>query len=119
MQPSNKIFLIGFMGTGKTHWGKLWSKETGYSFFDLDTLIEEQTGKTVAEIFEQEGEAFFREKEKELLRSFAGKDNCIIACGGGTPCLNDNMQWMNTHGTTVYLAATPQFIYDHVIGEQD
>jgi len=119
MHASGKIFLIGFMGTGKTHWGKLWAEETGYTFFDLDTVIEELAGKTVAEIFDQDGEPFFREKEKELLRAFADKKNCIIACGGGTPCLNDNMQWMNENGTTVYLAASPHFIYGHVINEQD
>jgi shikimate kinase len=113
------IFLIGFMGSGKTYWGKQWAAEYNLSFHDLDTMIESETGKTVAEIFEEDGEEFFREKEKQLIRTFKFKDNCIVSCGGGTPCFNDNMQWMNEHGTTVYLAATPQYIYERIAEETD
>ncbi|GAB2825874.1 shikimate kinase [Ferruginibacter profundus] len=112
------IFLVGFMGNGKTHWGKLWAAESGHEFFDLDHVIEKEEQKTIAAIFEQNGEAYFREKETETLKTFANKTNCIIACGGGTPCFNNNMQWMNEHGTTVYLAATPADIFKRVIGEQ-
>jgi shikimate kinase len=112
------IFLIGFMGSGKTYWGKLWAMQTGMPFFDLDEVIEQQEHKTIAEIFEQNGEAYFRQKETDTLKTFSGKKNCIIACGGGTPCFNNNMQWMNEHGTTVYLAATPVDIIKRVINEQ-
>jgi shikimate kinase len=113
------IFLVGFMGNGKTHWGKLWAAESGLDFFDLDHVIEAEEQKTIATIFEENGEAYFRQKETDTLKTFAQKTNCIIACGGGTPCFNNNMQWMNEHGTTVYLAATPADIYKRVIGEQD
>ena len=113
------IFLIGFMGSGKTHWGKLWAANSGMSFYDLDNMIEDAVGKSVAEIFEEYNEDFFREKEKEMIRTFAEKDNCIVSCGGGTPCLNDNMQWMNDHGITVYLSATPKYIYDRVVEEKE
>lgn len=113
------IFLIGFMGSGKSHWGSLWAKASGMIFYDLDAIIETATGKNVATIFEEQGEKFFREKEKEAIRGFEGKHNCIVACGGGTPCLNDNMQWMNDHGTTVYLQASPRYIYDKVAAEKD
>jgi shikimate kinase len=113
------IFLIGFMGSGKTHWGKLWAAESGMSFYDLDHMIEEAAGKTVAEIFEEYEENYFREKEKEIIRTFADRENCIVSCGGGTPCQNDNMQWMNEHGTTVYLLATPRYIYDRVVEEKE
>ncbi len=114
-----KIFLIGFMGSGKTHWGKLWSVKSGKQFFDLDEVIEQEEKKSVAEIFSQNGEAYFRQKEMEILQTFATKQNCIIACGGGTPCFNNNMQWMNANGTTVYLAATAQDIFKRVITEQE
>ncbi|WP_462255332.1 shikimate kinase [Ferruginibacter sp.] len=114
-----KIFLIGFMGSGKTHWGKLWAAKSGLQFFDLDEVIEKKEKKSVAEIFNQNGEAYFRQKEMQMLQTFATKQNCIIACGGGTPCFNNNMQWMNANGTTVYLAATAQDIFKRVITEQE
>ncbi len=112
------IFLIGFMGSGKTHWGKLWAAKSGLHFFDLDEAIELEEKKTVAEIFSQNGEAYFRQKEMEILQTFATKQNCIVACGGGTPCFNNNMQWMNANGTTVYLFATANEIFKRVVTEQ-
>jgi shikimate kinase len=114
----DKIFLIGFMGSGKTHWGKIWAAKSGLQFFDLDEVIELEEKKTVAEIFSQNGEAYFRQKEMEMLQTFATKQNCIVACGGGTPCFNNNMQWMNANGTTVYLLATAKEIFNRVITEQ-
>jgi shikimate kinase len=113
-----KIFLIGFMGSGKTHWGKLWAVKSGMQFVDLDDIIEQQEKKTITEIFEQNGEAYFRQLETDTLKTFSKRANCIIACGGGTPCFNDNMQWMNANGTTVYLSATPDDILKRVINEQ-
>ena len=68
-----KIFLIGFMGSGKTHWGRIWATENGIPFYDLDTMIEEQEEKTVAGIFESAGEEYFREKETEVLKKFVKK----------------------------------------------
>ncbi|MGG9960597.1 shikimate kinase [Ferruginibacter sp. SUN106] len=117
-KPVHNIFLIGFMGNGKTYWGKLWAAESGLEFFDLDHVIEKEEQKTIAAIFEENGEAYFRQKETDVLKTFSQKTNCIIACGGGTPCFNNNMQWMNDNGTTVYLAATPADIFKRVIGEQ-
>jgi shikimate kinase len=113
------IFLIGFMGSGKTYWGNIWSSQTGLSFYDLDALIEEQQQKTIAQIFEQDGENYFRHLETSALHRFANQQHCMVACGGGTPCFNNNMQWMNENGTTIYLKATPQQIYNRVITEQD
>ncbi len=113
-----KIFLIGFMGSGKTYWGKIWAEKNGLDFYDLDEIVERQEGKSIAVIFETSGEAYFRKIETEALRIFSEKENCIIACGGGAACFNDNMQWMNENGTTVYLSATPQYIFSHVIGEK-
>jgi len=119
MDSSGNIFLIGFMGSGKTYWGKLWAAQIGLQFFDLDELIEAEQQKSVAAIFEQDGEAFFRQRETAVLKTFNQKANCIVACGGGTPCFNDNMQWMNENGTTVYLEATPDDILKRVITEQE
>ena len=113
------IFLIGFMGSGKTHWGKIWAQQKGFDFYDLDEMIETKEGQTIAAIFEKEGENYFRKIETKMLHSFSGKSNCIISCGGGTACFNENIQWMNDHGTTVYLAASPTYILSRVKEEKD
>lgn len=114
-----KVFLVGFMGSGKTHWGGVWSKKNGLLFFDLDRIIEEQEKKTIADIFKHHGEDYFREKETVALKAFAAINDGIVACGGGTPCFHDNMKWMNGHGTTVYLQSTAQDIFDRVLEEQE
>jgi shikimate kinase len=114
-----KVFLIGFMGSGKTHWGKIWAQKDGLDFYDLDEMIENKEGRSIASIFENEGEGYFRKIETEVLHSFSDKDNCIISCGGGTACCNGNMDWMNEHGTTVYLAASPSYILSRVKEEKD
>jgi shikimate kinase len=114
-----QLFLIGFMGSGKTYWGKLWAQQTGMTFYDLDEVIEEQEGTSIAGLFETHGEAWFRQKETEALHQFAGREHCIIACGGGTPCFNNNMQWMNTQGNTVYLYATTEQIIHRLQSETD
>ena len=113
------IFLIGFMGSGKTYWGKIWAQKKGLDFYDLDETIEEKEGRSIATIFEKEGEDYFRKTETEALHTFSEKDNCIIACGGGAACFNDNMRWMNKNGMTVYLSATPPYILSRIKDEKD
>ncbi len=102
------------MGTGKTHWGKLWALQAGYSFVDLDAEIEKETGVSVADIFAGKGEDYFRQREATILRQMLGKEKTIIACGGGAPCFFNNMKWMNTNGTTVLLNAGPGFILQNI-----
>ncbi len=106
------------MGSGKTYWGRLWAAKNGMQFFDLDELIEQDEKRTVAEIFIQNGEPYFRQKETDILKATVQKENCIVACGGGTPCFNNNMQWMNENGITVYFLANPSDIFNRVILEQ-
>jgi shikimate kinase len=113
------FFLIGFMGSGKTHWGKIWAEVYGLNFIDLDEVIEIKEGKTIATVFENDGEAYFRQTEAATLRSFDGAENVIIACGGGTPCFLGNMQWMNEHGTTIYLSSTAPEIFKRVLSKQE
>lgn len=108
------VFLVGFMGSGKTHWGKIWAVNTRRSFIDLDEIIEKTAGKSIADIFEAKGEDHFREMEASALRSCALVQNSIIACGGGTPCFYDNMKWMNGHGTTIYISCTVPEILQRV-----
>jgi shikimate kinase len=114
-----KFFLIGFMGSGKTYWGKIWAQKNSLDFYDLDEEIEKKEGKTIASIFEKDGEDHFRKIETIALKEFTEKENCIIACGGGTACFNENMQWMNENGTTIYLSAAPQYIFDRVLDDKE
>ncbi|MFT3980154.1 MAG: shikimate kinase [Ferruginibacter sp.] len=110
------VFLLGFMGSGKTHWGKLWSQQLQLPFSDLDHLIEANEQLSVADIFEKKGEDYFREKEAAALRSIPLR-NAFISCGGGTPCFLDNMDWMNQAGITVFLEASPRYLLNNILRE--
>lgn len=112
------FFLNGFMGSGKSHWGKIWAANYKLDFIDLDEVIQMDEGGSVVDIFESRGEDYFRTVEARKLREMATVKNSIIACGGGTPCFADNMQWMNEHGITVYLSATPDEILRRLIKGQ-
>lgn len=114
-----RIYLIGFMGSGKSHWGKLWAGTHEIPFYDLDRLIEEAENMSVEDIFENKGEEYFRAKETIALHSTIAYPKGIIACGGGTACFHNNIQWMNEHGLTVYLSAHPQYLLDNIMGEKD
>ena len=98
-----RIFLIGYMGAGKTTLGKAFSRELGLTFIDLDWYIEERFHKTVGELFTERGETGFRELERNMLHEVAEFENVVISTGGGAPCFFDNMEFMNGAGQTVYL----------------
>lgn len=108
------IFLIGFMGSGKSHWGRIWAKKHQLSFVDLDEEIELSFGMKVEEIFEKHSEEKFRELEKFHLKKNENKKGMLISCGGGTPCFFDNMDWMLKNGLVVYLNASDRFVLEHV-----
>jgi len=97
------IFLIGLMGSGKSYWAHKLSDGLNIPVFDLDKQIEKNEGKTIAEIFAENGEAYFRRKENDVLKSFADMNNFVLATGGGAPCFHDNIDWMNAHGTTIWI----------------
>ena len=118
-QTRGNFFLIGFMGSGKSHWGKIWAEANQFAFFDLDTVIEDQVGKTVAAIFDLNGEDYFRGLEADVLRNCAQLQNTIVACGGGTPCFHENMHWMNKYGTTIYIACTSGEILSRILQEKE
>lgn len=98
-----RIFLVGYMGAGKTTLGKAFARELGLTFVDLDWYIEERFHKTVRQIFSERGEDGFRELEKRMLHEAGDFENVVISVGGGTPCFFDNMEYMNQAGETVFL----------------
>jgi shikimate kinase len=99
-----KIFLIGFMGSGKTHWGPQLSAKVGLPFFDLDSVIIEKEKKSITDIFAEKGEEYFRYLEKDVLEELVeNNDEFIISCGGGTPCFFNNIQFMKKKGTVIWL----------------
>ena len=98
-----KIFLIGFMGCGKTTLGKKLARTLNYNFIDLDSYIENKTTEKITEIFDKKGEQYFRDLEKESLNEICKMDNMVLASGGGTPCFSDNMQTMLAKGICIYL----------------
>ena len=104
MSDLNKIFLAGFMGSGKTTLGKKIAKHLNKTFLDLDNEIEKQEGVAVEEIFSKEGEVNFRQIEKNVLRKFiASEEGFVMALGGGTPCFYNNMELINDSGISIYL----------------
>lgn len=110
-----RIILIGYMGSGKTTLGKALSKATGLMFYDLDWYIESRMRKTVSQIFAERGEEAFRKMEYNMLHEVAEFEDVIISCGGGTPCFFDNIDYLNQQGDVVYLKASPEVLYGHLL----
>ena len=104
------VFLIGYMGCGKTTLGEVLARQMGLPFIDLDEYIERKQGATIVEIFDKMGEKRFRELETAALCDVAAMSDVIVGCGGGTPCHGDNMALMNQAGTTVWLTTSPERI---------
>lgn len=101
------IFLVGYMGCGKSTKAKQLAHRLDCPVIDLDTEIVNKSGKTIAEFFSAFGESGFRDYESDMLKTFHYPEKCIVATGGGLPCFFDNMEWMNANGTTVYLQMEP------------
>lgn len=114
-----RIFLIGFMGAGKTHWGKQVANRMGLPFHDLDELIVAQEGKSIADIFTENGEEYFRLAEKQMLEELVEReDSMIISCGGGTPCFFNNIDFMKRYGIVVWLNTHVEVILQRLLKER-
>ncbi|MFT3824622.1 MAG: shikimate kinase [Chitinophagaceae bacterium] len=99
-----RIFLIGFMGSGKTHWGKQLAHRLQLPFYDLDEVIVQQEQRSVTQIFAEEGEERFRILEKQMLEKLVEENtSMVLSCGGGTPCFFNNIERMKKYGTVVWL----------------
>ena len=104
------IYIIGYMGVGKSTIGDILSKEINIPFIDTDNYIENTTGKTISKIFKKHGEIYFRELEKKVISEIKG--NKIVACGGGLPI--NNIEYINKNGTSIYLQASNKFLYNRL-----
>ncbi len=100
---SKRIYLIGYMGSGKSSALKQLGKLLSWETHDLDTLFEERYKISVQDFFHKYDEAAFRKLESQLLKETINYKNAVIATGGGTPCFFDNMEWMNANGTTIFI----------------
>ena len=113
------IVLIGFMSTGKTVVGKALADRLGKEFIELDSLIEQKAGKTIPEIFQQDGEIAFRELEIEAAKGVSGKKNAVIACGGGVVLNKINIDRLRKESLIFYLTATPEVILKRTSGDKN
>jgi shikimate kinase len=109
------VYLLGFMGSGKSTAGKKLASVLDWKFIDLDKEIERQSGRLIHDIFAEENEEFFRKIETDVLKSLSFNENIIISCGGGTPCFNSNMDFMLKNGLTVYLKMTPDQLKSRLV----
>lgn len=112
------IFLIGYMGCGKSTLGKPLAKTMGYDFIDSDQYIEQIYNKSVEEIFLTETENGFREKELEFLKNISKRDNTVISTGGGMPCFNNNIDLINSIGISIYIKIPPKTILHRIVNSK-
>ena len=98
-----KYYLVGYMYSGKSTFGRKLAQERGLDFLDLDLAFEDRYHYTVPRFFAAFGEEAFRKLEAQMLRSTADLDNVVVSCGGGTPCHSGNMDFILAHGTAIYL----------------
>jgi len=115
-----RIYLIGFMGSGKTHWGKRLSHKMGIPFYDLDEVIVRAEQQSIQQIFHDKGEEYFREKERDTLEAITeDHDALILSCGGGTPCFFNNIDFMKQHGTVVWLNTAVDILVQRLLREKN
>lgn len=104
------IFLIGFMGSGKTTLGKKLAKTLKYDFIDSDMWIENRNSSTIKQIFENKGEDYFRFLEQEFIENFNPSKPTVVATGGGLPCFNENIERLKNKGIVIYLKASAKIL---------
>lgn len=120
VEKGHRYFLIGFMGCGKSYWGKQLAERLKIPFIDLDEIIEEQAGKRINNIFKQEGEEYFRQIEKEYLYMLTDSHSSfVMATGGGTPCFFNNIDYMKKNGTTIWINCSVDCLFTRLVNDKD
>lgn len=112
------LYLVGFMGTGKSAVGRAVAQALGFQFIDSDHAIEAKANRSIREIFETEGEARFRELEKEFIESGHSREQCVVSCGGGLIAQPGMLDAIRKLGPIACLLASPETIYDRVKGNE-
>lgn len=112
--PTYRIFIVGHSACGKSTFGRLIARQLNMSFIDLDHYIRQRFQATVEQIFARAGEEGFRKVESALLREAGQRNRIVMACGGGTPCFHDNMDYMNAQGMTIWLKASEEAIAERL-----
>ncbi len=113
------IYIVGYMASGKTTIGKRLAEDLCLDFIDTDDFIEGKMGKTIAEIFIQEGEEYFRNQERNIISVLSATSDTVVATGGGLPCHSDNMQFLNSVGETVFIDTPVEEILSRLRQERE
>jgi shikimate kinase len=108
------IYLVGFMGTGKTSVGKILAEKLKKEFVEMDAIIEQKEGNDIPEIFAQKGERHFRNLERKLLEELAARRDLVVSCGGGLVCDQENLDTLKASGTVFSLSASIPVIYERI-----
>ena len=111
----DKIYIVGYMGAGKTTTAKRLAGRLGWEVVDTDALFEEKYRISVDDFFQKYDEPLYRKLESEVLKSTETMEHMVVSTGGGTACYFDNMEWMNQHGLTVFLQISPKAAVDRVL----
>jgi shikimate kinase len=111
----NKIYLVGYMGAGKTTTARRLAQRLGWDVVDTDDLFEEKYKISVCDFFNKYDEDLYRKLEAEVLKSTESMEHVVISTGGGTACYFDNMDWMNQHGATVFLRISQKAVVDRLL----
>lgn len=114
-----RLYIVGYMASGKTTFGRALARKLGWNFVDLDAEVEKLASKSAAALIREGGEEEFRRLEREALKKTPLLKKAVIACGGGTPCFHDNMEFMTLHGLTLWLIASPHRIVERILEAGD
>lgn len=114
----SKIFLVGFMGCGKSTYGKKLAKALNWKFVDLDDYIEREEDRSISDIFKEDGEGYFRNLESRAVIESSDWEGTVISTGGGTPCFNNNMGLINSLGLSIYINLPAETLAERLNGEK-
>ena len=114
----SRIYIVGYMGVGKTTAAKRIANRLGWEVADTDAMFEEKYRISIHDFFQKYDENLFRKLESEVLKSTENLDNTVISTGGGLACFFDNMDWMNQHGLTVFMRISPEAAADRILNSK-